>query len=475
MSLFDKNFKILPGRHAMQLPGLSTEDKQQKLLTEVSSGLQKESLEKKRKDKIQTFKLKPTTLKEKEVPEVPVKNIFKRVGLNQNEPNTIHAPKAKNEGFQPIASETKSSDWTSVIPDEDLKVKLWQKTGRKKSVEDLKVKLWQKTGRKKSVFYPNHPEVPFVNQEGKQEVSQPTASETKSGDWTSVIPDEDLKVKPWHKTGRKRSVFYPNHPEVPFLNQDAPHTQNTKTNQEGPQTNASETKSGDWTGFIPKEDLEKSPEFARRAPHSLRRKRAPPQHRVRLDTFSDDFHQSPFNTLDHDLEPTRSRELQPSSDTAISQGKAQSDAGMEGTQKIPSPGLPHAQLMKMVKRETDTLPPKFDTPRMERRQGTSAYGYFTGEAEVNKDNDEVDSLRKPKVEDGTAYIYDEQTGYQYPYGKQERELQPIKVEKATKRKVVDKEVLIKKGNAYYDECGSPQRVIGADTLSFNAKVDLVNF
>ncbi len=24
-------------------------------------------------------------------------------------------------------------------------------------------------------------------------------------------------------------------------------------------------------------------------------------------------------------------------------------------------------------------------------------------------------------------------------------------------------------------CGSPQRVIGADTLSFNAKVDLVNF
>ena len=441
MSLFDKNFKIISGRHAMQLPGLSAEDKQQKLLTEISSGLQKESLEKKRKDKIQTFKLKPTTLKEKEVPEVPVKNIFKRVGLNQNEPNTIHAPKAKNEGFQPIASETKSSDWTSVIPDEDLKVKLWQKTGRKKSVEDLNVKLWQKTGRKKSVFYPNLPEVPFVNQEGKQEGSQPIDSETTSGDWTSVIPDEDLKVEPRQKTGRKRSVFYPNYSE------------NTKAKQEGPHTNASETKSGDWTDFIPKEHLEKSPEMTRRAPRSLRRKRVPPQHRNMLVTFSDDFHLSPLNTPDYDLEPTRSRELQPSSDTAISRGKTQSDAGMEGTQKIPSPGLPYAELMKMVKRETDTLPPKFDTPRMERNQGTSAYGYFTGVAEVNKDSDEVDSLRKPKVEDGTAYIYDEQTGYQYPYGKQERELQPIKVAKTTKQKVVDKEVLIKKGNAYYDEHG----------------------
>ncbi len=28
---------------------------------------------------------------------------------------------------------------------------------------------------------------------------------------------------------------------------------------------------------------------------------------------------------------------------------------------------------------------------------------------------------------------------------------------------------------HFDTCGSPQGVIGADTLSFNAKVDLVNF
>ena len=37
---------------------------------------------------------------------------------------------------------------------------------------------------------------------------------------------------------------------------------------------------------------------------------------------------------------------------------------------------------------------------------------------------------------------------------------------------------IAKGPKLWDDipnCGSPQRVIGADTLSFNAKVDLVNF
>ncbi len=33
----------------------------------------------------------------------------------------------------------------------------------------------------------------------------------------------------------------------------------------------------------------------------------------------------------------------------------------------------------------------------------------------------------------------------------------------------------KRRSLLINQCGSPQRVIGADTLSFNAKVDLVNF